>query len=91
MEARPPAFSLASRINQDGPFYGLESANLQESAGRGSGEAHDVVETLGGTETGRAGADDKNVDITAYRPSMTRFPRYRRTLALPWKPTYPPC
>lgn len=68
MEARPPAFSPESTINHEGPFYaslvsrrsfGLATARHWEALG-----AYDVVETLGGTQTRWAHADDENINIS---------------------------
>jgi hypothetical protein len=60
VEARPPGVSLLSTINHDGPSYRVVRFSF---AGMQLWVLYDLVEALRGTETRRAGADDKNVDV----------------------------
>jgi hypothetical protein len=82
VEARPPAFSLASTISHDGPFYRKllafrrretrdKSRKNRHCAGRKRvRETYDVVEALGSTKAGRASTDNENVDVAADEKAM---------------------
>lgn len=66
VEARPPAFSAESRINQEGPScVALLVSRRFGCIGETGGEAYNLVEALGSTETSRASTDNKDVDVTA--------------------------
>lgn len=67
MAARPPAFSLPSTINQEGPFYPLLWSVKKDVYGRifrhEDRETYNVVEALRSTQTRRAHADDENINV----------------------------
>lgn len=73
MAARPPAFSLESTINHEGPFcslpwlagYGtaMPKAAVEDQRVRGT---YNLVKTLGSTKTRWAHANDEDVDVAAF-------------------------
>lgn len=62
-------------MSHDGPFYiWYQRRFVTDSGGKTlDGETYDLVETLGSTQTGRASANDEDVNVAGERRDQSRF------------------
>lgn len=78
MAARPPAFSLESTINHEGPFcMDVAMVSPRVEAADSGGRTYDLVEALGSTQARGAHADDENINVAAELDQSVEAPKLR--------------